>query len=682
VRALCIFAVLLIPLRASASLTDSEKAEIKGFVQQAQLPTAERVRVLVARPDLSLDEATRALAAAVVPLSFRESTASYLRELVFGGASISGRAVLVSALARALLARADAILAKYATDVDQHPEALAELSRVYAFLDAELANAGGAGRSRDSRIGILPSTYDDCVRALAEHVQRNARWLVPQAPVSLAFQRVRAQEEVAIYDMTNDSPMRRVDAAAALGLRGERKRLLTELGVLVLDGGAADDAILNRVRALLLRLPAAMARPAEALDESRGASPTLPSDIETIEFGDAHPLLRARGKVIGVAVPLELTASKMGPVATSEDVDTAPLNLPLFVLAYELAKPTTARVLADRPDLKRWVERDVQAAEAPLGAMTTEERVAGMMAQLLVDAPRTIDMAFVRFLGGRTRTAGLLSDALGVLAAISPARSLGGSTAVGRTVTLGRPVGSASNGETERVDASALQLAPTGAATSFFLAHRWDIQRDPGGSVDSVHCDGQPVTLAVLRSARVPLTGGSVWTAGGLVFARLAGTPRAGVAVGSRVRLAGVGESGADAIATPAPGDDVVIDADLSVSGGEGGIVARTVSTRGSFQGVSLMLVPSLRQSGGVAYASLRLDDAKGEESNLGAPVEIPSPRAHVKLTVKGANVFASVGSVVLAGSLPPALAHGDVALRANAGATVEASGLSIRPTP
>src|SRR5277367_6019522 len=125
-------ALVLSARPASAALTDSEKAQIKGYVQGAQLSTVQRVRALVGRPDLALEESASALADAVVPVTFQPAGTAYLRELVFGGPSLSVRPVLVSAVTRALVARADAILRR--DHRDDHPEALAELSRIYAFI--------------------------------------------------------------------------------------------------------------------------------------------------------------------------------------------------------------------------------------------------------------------------------------------------------------------------------------------------------------------------------------------------------------------------------------------------------------------------------------------------------------------------------------------------------------------
>jgi len=641
-------ALVLTTRPASAALTDSEKAQIKGYVQGAQLSTVQRVRALVGRPDLALEESASALADAIVPVTFQPAGSAYLHELVFAGPSLSVRPVLVSAVTRALVARADAILRR--DHLDDHPEALSELTRIYAFIGGQLANAGHPqGAAHDPSTGIPTSTYDDCVHALSDHVQRNPRWLSPEAPVSAAFQRVRAQEELALYDLTNDTPTRRVDAAVALGLTGARRKLLTELGLLVLDSGVADDARVQRLRNFYVRVSGLAGG---ALGEF------------SIDFGAARPDLVSRSPVVGVAVPLETPAAPL----PSEEVDTVPVDLSLFMLAFELSRAAASRVMSLRPDLRAEADQDVQASQTPSAGMTTVDRVAGMMAELLVDAPRAVDLAFARAISGRSRTAALLSDALGVLAALSPPGN-----PTGPTVSLGRSAGP--NGETERVDASALRLSPAGAAVSFHLdPHRWDIQRDASGSVEAVRCEGQPVTMAVLRLARVAVTEATSWTAGGLVFARLSGSPRAGVAAGSRIRVVGVGQAGADAIATPSPADDVLIEADLSVTGGEGGLVARAVSTKGAFQGVSLVLLP-----GAPSRAVLRLTDGKGGDANVGQPVIIADGNVHAKLAVRGSAAEASIGPVALKGTLPPALAHGDVAIRAKAGATVEASGLTIR---
>jgi hypothetical protein len=50
-----------------------------------------------------------------------------------------------------------------------------------------------------------------------------------------------------------------------------------------------------------------------------------------------------------------------------------------------------------------------------------------------------------------------------------------------------------------------------------------------------------------------------------------------------------------------------------------------------------------------------------------------------VRISVKGQKVEAKVGSATLEATLPPGFEHGDVALRAYGGASVEATGWKVK---
>ena len=131
---------------------------------------------------------------------------------------------------------------------------------------------------------------------------------------------------------------------------------------------------------------------------------------------------------------------------------------------------------------------------------------------------------------------------------------------------------------------------------------------------------------------------------------------------------------GFDAIATPSPADDIVIETELRADG-EAGLMVRAAPVKEVFRGVSLLIIPS-----SPPRAVLRVSDDAGAEVDLALPQELPlAPSYHVKLTVKGTKVDAAIGAVVLKANLSPAVAHGDVALRAKKGASIEAVGLSIR---
>jgi hypothetical protein len=234
---------------ARASLTSSEKGQIASYIAEGRVATAERVRAMVARPDLTSDESAAALEGGVAPLVFSEGRAAYFHEMLYGASSLPSRSVVAVAIARALAARADGIVGRHEADLDQDAASLAELARIFAFLDVDLANAGQPhGAAHDPNAGIGAAAYDDAAKALATLITNHARWLKGDAPIPAAAEPPRAQLQLALFDLTNDTTTRRFDAADRLGLTGPRRAALTELGVLLLDDGHADAARIDRVR--------------------------------------------------------------------------------------------------------------------------------------------------------------------------------------------------------------------------------------------------------------------------------------------------------------------------------------------------------------------------------------------------------------------------------------------------
>jgi hypothetical protein len=653
---------------AHAALTVSEQAQIKSFVAEARPASALRVRAMVARPDLSADESASALRDAVAPVAFTEARAVYLRELLFGPASAPSRPMLSIAVTRAVLARADEVLTRAGGDLEAPASAasLAELSRIYAFLDAELANAGrGTGAARETSAGITTTSYEECAMAIAAHVARHPRALRGDAVLGAALVPVRAELQLALLDMMNDTPTRKVDAAGRLGLAGPRRALLTELGLLLIDDGQADAARIDRVRAILSRLPGARA------------------DVEALYYGDAKPTLKARGAIVALKSPLEGTRAAAQAAAVfgdGDEVEGAAIDAPSAELARELATLAVKRALDARPELRAEADRDWKAAggdpKKVLGVPdggSLEATLAAAAQLLVLDAPRAIDLAMVRALAGRPESAALLADTLGALAAYAPATS----TPSGIAVPLGRARKDGADGGSETVLATGLKLTPAGAVTSFtFQAHTWTFDR-PGGAAPTVKRDGAPLTLAMLPGARVPVSEGAVWSSSGLVFAKMQGSPRAGIAPGPRVRLVGAGPRGYDAIATAAPGDDVLVEGDVTPAGPVA-LAVRAIAGKDAWKGVLLVLAPGV--AGAPWRASIRSTDEAGKETELAPPVDLPAATPlHVKLVVRGSKLDATVGGVALKATVPPAYAHGDVALGARKGASLDVAGWSVR---
>jgi len=465
---------------AHAALTSSEKGQIRDFVSSARTENAVRVRSLVARTDLTAEESMSALSEAVVPVPLTDQRAIFLRELTFGVSSASSRPLLAHAVTRALLLRADAVFQKYVGGLDHEPRAITELVAIYTFLDGTIANAGRPTlAAHDQSAGISAAAYDDCSKELRDHVERNARWLKGDSAVAESLGRVRAQAQVALLDMLPDGITRRVDAADRLGLQGARRQILTEWSILLADAGKLDDAAVGRVREALARLPGARV------------------DLELVYAGEDRGPLRARGIVAHVGGG-SADANPFGAELTPTKVDltTSTIVQDLVVLAVK-------RALDNRGELRLQAEHDAAATQGDPGKMLGKprapsvEHVIGAAAHLLViDAPRALDLAFVRAVGGRPEGAAILSDAIGALAAFPVASS---DAAAGLSLDLGK--GSASTKMT------AIRLAPNGAVLGFTLeGHAWAIARSaPSFSVTGITRDAQVLSLAHLATARSPL---------------------------------------------------------------------------------------------------------------------------------------------------------------------------------
>ena len=619
--AVAAFAAVLASAGSShATLTNSEAEQVRGYVAAAD--HADRVRALVARPDLSPEESAAAMASALANIPLDARHAAYLAEVVKGAPTAATRPVLVVAIVRGLLARVDALYAAHPADIDRAAGARAEIGLAYDFAAAQVSGTDTS---------MTDASRADVGRALADHVLRNSSLLRLDAAVSPAVARLRAQLALTMLDSLPDGPTRKIDAADKLGLTGARRAMLVETGLLLLDRGGSDERV-AQVRAVVDRLPQAR----------EGAV--------ALYVGDENAHLRARGTVIvaaDAAGPLGEAGSPWGGEADPPQVSWLSMTV-----ARGLATVAVARALDQRPGLRVQVEHDGGAPG-----------VATVVAMLVVDPSRTVDVAAARLLSGRRESAAWLADALGVLAVGAPAA---GDPHQGLTLPLGP-------GSATRV-----VLDPSGSVTAFRLdGHAWRLDRDGSGAISSFRRDGAPVALSMLPTARVAATEGSSWNGAGLVLARLAGSPKVAISSGPRLRV--VGTSVADSVVAPAPGNDLTLAADLHLDGGPAGIVFRALPGRAGFSGVSLLIVP-----GTPPHAVLRAADGSGNETAASPVVEVPAgPWLHVKAVIKGSQLTASVGAATastatLSLTFPDALARGDVALRAYPGVTLEVSGWQL----
>jgi hypothetical protein len=457
---------------AHASLTSSEKGLIREYVAAAKVDTAQKVRSLVARTDLTPDESAGALTEAMSPVPFTDARAAFLWELTFGAASAPSRPVLTLATVRALLARADTIYQRFVGGLDHEPAAISELVAIYGWLDSVIANAGKpTSTAHDPSAGIPAATYEECSKALRDHVEQNARWLKGDGAIPGAAVRVRAQAQVALVDMLPDGLTRRVLAADRLGLKSARRALLSDYGVLLEDSGKIDDAGAERVRQLIAKMPGVQSELGLLCLEERGPK------------GTSGPPLRARGQVVHVAPGPEPYPFD-DPAPASYDPTTG-------AVAHELGVVLAMRVLESRgAPLRLQSERDLAAANGDRSRLLGRPRgpsveyvVGAAIHALLVDASKSVELAGARGQAGHLESAALLSDALGVLAA--PPASAGQKAAPATHVELGKPGGF--------VSATNLRVAPNGTVLGLRLdPTTWVIERAPTTYIVlGLHREGQ-----------------------------------------------------------------------------------------------------------------------------------------------------------------------------------------------
>lgn len=622
-----------------AALTSSEKAQLRDFVASARMENTGRVRTLVARTDHTEAESIAALIEAVTPVPWTPERAAFIKDVVFGGASAASRPLLSVATVKALLARADSVYQKYPGGLDHEPRAVSELVAIYAFLDAEIAAA-------PKQAGIPVASYESASKAMKDHVDLNQRWLKGDGPLAETVARVRAQAQLLLFDLLPEGTTRRLDAADRLGLKGARRQMLSDWGVFLSDGGKIDEAKAGAVRAVLARLPGAR------------------EGVEMIYAGDEHGPLRARGAVVFVG------AGGADAYPFDNDVSTGTLDAAVSStspIALDLSVLAARRALDKNADLRAQAERDAVAAQADPKKLLGRPRGPGVdqvvgaaVHLLMLDPARTLDLAFMRFIDGRKESAALLSDALGALAVFAPTPN---------QLDLAKPV-------------TALKLAANGAATSFTLdGHAWLVDRQAAnGGVSKITRDGAPVTLGHLAAARTPTHEGMTWSESGYTFTKMRGTPQVGVSpgpdksAGPTIKLVGSGAKGYDAAGTSVD-QDFVVEGDIKVTGGPGGLAFRAVQGRDAVRGAILVFIP-----GAGGRTMLATADDAGAESPLGAPIDPTPPMpVHVKIAVQGTKVEATIGTSTIKGTLPATLSKGEVAVVAKKGATVEVTSFSVK---
>ena len=520
---------------ARASLTTSETEQVRGYV--ASETHADRVRALVARPDLERRRVGSGDDVGARGGDARRPADGVPRRGRAGGADgrLAARARRGHRAGAAGAGRRP--LCRSTRRTSAQSPALAEIARAYVFVAGEVSGRGPRDDRRDAR---------RC-RACARRSRRarGGACCISTSPCPVPSRGCAPRPRSSLLDAMPDGPTRRVDAADKLGAhrraaRGARRAR----GCSCMDATGAD------------------ARVAERAGAARAASRCTRGGRGRLRRGRARALPRHAALVVATDdAPPGALAEAASPWATGGPPPAVEAST--VVVARGLAEAAVRRAVDKRPALRASVERDGAPAVANAAAM------------LVVDAPRTLDVAAARSIAGKRETLAAVADALGVLAAFAPRRPGRRRARRSARPRPGHPRVARADGYRYRVPR---RRSP--------LAHRPRSRRAPSWASSATvlrwrrRCSRRRASPQPKRS-RGTARGSSSRASPGRPSCHLRGTSR-------RV----VGSSVSDAISAPAPGDDVAVDADLHVDGGPGGIVVRALPGTVGFKGVSLLVVP------------------------------------------------------------------------------------------
>lgn len=660
---------------AFAALTDSEKAQIQGFVRAGEPKNAARIRALVARPDLSVEEAAEPLAAGFAAVPFDEKRERLAREILLGPGSVSARSELAPPMVTALLARASAVLRSMPVS-EVGPEAVkadklaAEVVRVHRFVTDVIANAGRPpADGHDAAAGFRDDALRRAIEAYRAHFERHASVLKPGTRLSPSLVPVRAQAALAVVDLSRGLSQRH-EVSALLGLSGQKKSMFERHGTLIEDGGTASEERLGQAARFLDASPRA----------ASGLSLWLLSKAPVRGLG-------SREARVGARVSLGSTAG--APSAAPlwpDDVEPSRPDRELAEIAYSAAWIVTRAAFKERPELAKTAaliaSRATRAGAAgqlapdleasllsppggePVAAhgASAELFAAHSLRLLLLDAPRALELALARAIAGRDEPLAAFVLASSLLAAT------GGSAdeiAVGRTEASGA--------------VSADQLTGvklTNAAVSAFEldGKKLEVSLGSDGQVDKVLVDGAVPRLSKLRRVRLVPRPGDAWLVGSQRWDKLGGAPR-GLAVDDGRFVLGAAEpsDGFDAVVTGEAEREPTVHARVLVKGRGGGLLVRGQPGEKSYDGIALLISTDPKPK-----ATLILVDGKAKATELAPGVELgpAGPGGYlVVLSARGQSVSATVDGKKLEAKLARGAGSGRSGLMVAGAGQIEVSG-------
>ncbi|NRA32825.1 MAG: hypothetical protein HRU17_05745 [Polyangiaceae bacterium] len=665
---------------ASAELTDSEKSQVKGLVQRAEARSASQLRSLVARSDLTPAEVMQPLVDGFSEFAFDEQREAFVEGLLFGSGSAAARNLLTPGVVAGLLERADTLLGKAHKGLGGSggASALDEAFRIHRFIDAKIANAGVSSfDGHDAGAGIR----DDALRLVAlsykDHFEKNRRFLRLGAKLRPGWMELRVQACLGLVEISRGI-FGRHQVSEWLALDGSRRSLFERHGVLLVDGGTASE---ERLAAAVKMFESTPARDTDV-------SVWLISKSLLSQISAQGRVLRARTQLSRAPAPL--IASRFwapGVAPSTPDRELAEIALSLGTLISELSLARDGEL---RLDATAAVERartegasaylshafartavfpPVTAGNGVPGA-TPAALISYAVQMLLVDAPRSLDLALIRAAAGFDAPLKQLLTAVGVLA-------------------------------TGREKAKTLSLGSTGTGGILSKVEFTELTFD-GDRVrsfrlgDDLYVVGKVKDRVILRkNGEAPLahelagfqletSEHGPWTSPSVAFERLYGGPEAGVIGDGRFVLVAPAQAGGfDSVVAGGTAADMKISAQIQIDAGGGGLIARTSVGPSSFAGVALSL-----KGGDKPTAQLLHVDGKARAFAVTAAMAIKPPKKsegyRLTLKVKDDKVTASVDGVKLKGKLERRLSAGRAGLFVMPGGklTVRKFKSSVKDTP
>ena len=489
-----------------------------------------------------------------------------------------------------------------------------------------------------------------------DHFEKSRRFLRLGAKLRPGWMRVRVQACLGLVEISRGI-FGRHQVSEWLALDGSRRSLFERHGVLLVDGGTASEERLAAAAKMF------ESTPARDID----VSVWLISKSPLYQISAQGRVLRARTQLSRAPVPL--LASRFwapGVEPSTPDREFAEIALSLGTL---ISQSTLAREGELRQDAMAAAERaqkegasaylshafartavlpTVSAGNGVPGA-TPAALISYAVQMLLVDAPRSLDLAMIRAAEGFDAPLQQLLTALGVLATgREKAKIISlGSTGAGGTL---------SNTEFTELTYEGDRVRSFRLGDDLYVVGRVKDRV-------TLRKNGEAPLAHELAGFQLETSQRGPWTSQGIAFEPLYGRPEAGVIGDGRFVLVAPDQAGGfDSVVAGGTAADMETSAQIQFDAGGGGLIARASVGPSSFAGVALSI-----RGGDKPTAQLLHVDGKARAFAITGAKSLKPPKKsagyRLTLKVKGDKVTATVDGLKLKGKLERRLSPGRAGL-------------------